>query len=64
MSMASERGERTLQEQREAGRAPGPRDREAEAREAYFNAGQLKLVWLKFKSHRWARVALVVLAAF
>ena len=64
MSMASERGERTLQEQREAGRAPGPRDRAAEAREAYFNAGQLKLVWLKFKSHRWARVALVVLAAF
>ncbi len=64
MSMASERGERALQEQREAGRAPGPRDREAEAREAYFNAGQLKLVWLKFKSHRWARVALVVLAAF
>ena len=40
----------------------GPRDRSAERREAYFNAGQMKLIWLKFKAHRWARVALVVLA--
>ena len=38
------------------------RDRDAERREAYFNAGQMKLIWLKFKAHRWARVALVVLA--
>ena len=40
----------------------GRRDRDAERREAYFNAGQMKLIWLKFKSHRWARAALVVLA--
>ena len=40
----------------------GPRDRDAERREAYFNAGQMKLIWLKFKAHRWARAALVVLA--
>ena len=38
------------------------RDRDAERREAYFNAGQMKLIWLKFKAHRWARAALVVLA--
>ena len=40
----------------------GRRDRDAERREAYFNAGQMKLIWLKFKAHRWARAALVVLA--
>ena len=40
----------------------GRRDRDAERREAYFNAGQMKLIWLKFRAHRWARAALVVLA--
>ena len=64
--MASERRlQHTTQEQEPVGRSgAGPRDREAQAREAYFNAGQLKLIWLKFKSHRWARVALVVLGMF
>ena len=64
--MATERRlQHTPEEQRQAGKsATGPRDREAQAREAYFNAGQLKLIWLKFKSHRWARAALVVLGMF
>ena len=64
--MASERSrQHTLQEPGQTGgSATGRRDRETEAREAYFSAGQLKLIWLKFKSHRWARAALVVLALF
>ena len=64
--MATEqRPQHTPQELGKAGRsATGPRDREAAAREAYFNAGQLKLIWLKFRSHRWARAALVVLGMF
>ena len=40
------------------------RDRAAERQEDYFSAGQMKLIWLKFKAHRWARIALVVLAIF
>ena len=61
-------GRRHTQQGRPAGaagapdRAAGASDRDARAREEYFNAGQLKLIWLKFKSHRWARAALAVLA--
>ena len=46
------------------GRVQGRRDRSAESQEAYFKAGQMKLIWLKFKAHRWARAALIALAVF
>ena len=42
----------------------GRGDRSAESQEAYFKAGQMKLIWLKFKAHRWARAALIALAVF
>ncbi len=35
---------------------------EAERREAYFTATQWRLIWLKFRSHRWALWGLLVLS--
>ena len=37
---------------------------EAERREAYFTATQWRLIWLKFRSHRWALGGLLVLSIF
>ena len=40
------------------------RPTEAEQREAYFTATQWRLIWLKFRSHRWAMSGLGVVVVF
>ena len=48
--------------------SPPPESRQQRAdrkkREQYFSAGQWRLVWLKFRSHRWAKWGLVVVGVF